>query len=427
MMLIMLHIDKLHESVGQSGSTGSQAISIPPIDWCTRNLGKDSDHVIVIQDIEEFVRNVLPEFGFETISTRSFVRKMYRWGFRQVSGVYSGLYKKNSKQPHTPYMYESKHFRKNEFSLLDRMQSTTAEKGSKAEKALFSKAERCKLDHMHSAPAEEDSKSGGVNVETKTQSSTVAERTKESEKRPMLDSPQTMQPKRARILVGDKVLSPVNSGGVPLLHGNLLQSGNVLNNLSPDGGCQALRSLPLRYTTMQNLQPNIHILQQPLPLRYSVMQNMQPNVHILQQTKISPRMTLGAADVLAWDNFSPVSPTNFHIQLMNEHPLVSYMRNQQQDLFGGRQGCLTLNESYGGKVMPMGFATVGQGPINRLHPHSGLHQRISAAGTYLHPSTSAFLNNLAGVSKLFGPQHVPPFSQPESRFHQALLDMRSSG
>jgi HSF-type DNA-binding len=418
MMLLMLHIDKLRESVGQSGSRGSQPISLSPIDWCTRNLGKDSDHVIVIQDIEEFVRNVLPEFGFETISTRSFVRKMYRWGFRQVSGVYSGLYKKNSKQPHTPYMYESKYFRKNELALLDQMQSTTAEKGSKAEKALLSKAERCKLDHMHSAPAEEDSKSGGVNVETKTQSLSKAERSEASEKRHILDSPQTMQSKRARILVGDKVLSPINLGGVPLLQGNFLQSGNVLNNLSPDDGRQALRSLPLRYTTMQNLQPNIHILQQPLPLRYTAMQNMQPNVHILQQTKISPRMNLGAANVLSWDNFLNVSPTNCHIQLMNEHPLLAYVRNQRQDLFSGRQWCLRMNEASSRKLIPMDIVAVGQEPINRLQPPS-LHPSISAAGTYLHPFTSTFLNTMADTSRWASHSNIVsplPFSQPGSRF-----------
>jgi HSF-type DNA-binding len=117
-MLVMLHMDKVLED--------QPAVSPPPIDWCTRETGDESDHVIVINDCARLVNEILPQFGFPTISTESFVRKMYRWGFRQVSSIYSGTYPNS----HTPYMYKSEHFRKGNLALLSKMESRTATKTS---------------------------------------------------------------------------------------------------------------------------------------------------------------------------------------------------------------------------------------------------------------------------------------------------------
>jgi HSF-type DNA-binding len=119
-MLVMLHMDKLAEFA----SLESQ---LPPIDWCTRNSGNASDHVIVINDCAQVINEILPQFGFPVISIESFVRKMYRWGFKQVSVVYADAYRQSSHTIHTSYMYESEHFRKDDLFMLGRM-SFTAEK-----------------------------------------------------------------------------------------------------------------------------------------------------------------------------------------------------------------------------------------------------------------------------------------------------------
>jgi HSF-type DNA-binding len=123
-MLVMLHMDKLHESQCQKESAECRPVAPPAIDWCTRQSGNETDHVIVINDCDRLVNEILPEFGFPSISTESFVRKMYRWGFRQVSGTYSGMYTR----PYTRYMYVSGHFRKDNLALLVKMESKTAEK-----------------------------------------------------------------------------------------------------------------------------------------------------------------------------------------------------------------------------------------------------------------------------------------------------------
>jgi HSF-type DNA-binding len=138
-MLVMLHMDKVHESQFQKESPDCQSVAPPVIDWCTRQSGNETDHVIVINDCDRLVNEILPEFGFPTISTESFVRKMYRWGFRQVSGTYSGTYARSF----TRYMYESEHFRKDNLSLLGKMESRTASKRIRLLADIGHKEEDC--------------------------------------------------------------------------------------------------------------------------------------------------------------------------------------------------------------------------------------------------------------------------------------------
>jgi HSF-type DNA-binding len=131
-MLLLLHVDKLHESNEKTAEF--DRVSPTPIDWCTRQTGKGSDNVIVISDCDRFVTKILPQFGFPSISVQSFVRKMYRWGFRQVSGQYSGVYRNfAADKPRTPHMYTSRYFRKDNLSLLDKMTSSTSEKRLRSE------------------------------------------------------------------------------------------------------------------------------------------------------------------------------------------------------------------------------------------------------------------------------------------------------
>jgi HSF-type DNA-binding len=152
MMLVMMHTDKLHDHPGQLGSAD---VLPSPIDWCTRNTGEDSDHVMVIWDPVRFIKETMPAFGFTSITIRSFVRKMYRWGFRQVSGAYSAC-KNMSQNLRSPYMYESQYFRRNNVALLSQMNSMTAEKRRRSAAAQKEGVELS----TNSASAEERKKCG---------------------------------------------------------------------------------------------------------------------------------------------------------------------------------------------------------------------------------------------------------------------------
>jgi HSF-type DNA-binding len=122
-MLLMLHVDKVHSRDGSRLITEN---SNPPIDWCTRDTGESSDHVIVILDCERLVKGLLPAFQFPPTSLASFVRKLFRWGFRQVSETYEVANKSQPDRLHTSYMYECPYFRKGNFPLLRQMTSHTA-------------------------------------------------------------------------------------------------------------------------------------------------------------------------------------------------------------------------------------------------------------------------------------------------------------
>jgi HSF-type DNA-binding len=130
LMLVLLHIDKEQIAwIEANGVGGSRAgPPVPPIEWCTRGTGGESDHVVVLYNVERLVKELLPQFGFPTITTYSFIRKLCRWGFHQVSAAYRGIPKTHANRPVTPQMYECQHFRRGNFALLNRMASDTAAK-----------------------------------------------------------------------------------------------------------------------------------------------------------------------------------------------------------------------------------------------------------------------------------------------------------
>jgi hypothetical protein len=128
-MLVLIHVNKEQTTWIEANSAQAGAEPpVPPIEWCTRSSGGGSDHVVVLYDLERLVKELLPQFAIAPTSVPSFVRKLCRWGFRQVSAVYGCVRKNFSNRPHTSHMYESQHFRCGNFALLTRMNSDTAEK-----------------------------------------------------------------------------------------------------------------------------------------------------------------------------------------------------------------------------------------------------------------------------------------------------------
>jgi HSF-type DNA-binding len=129
LMLVLLHIDKEHIAWIESHGPGvGKEPPVPPIEWCTRGGGGETDNVVVLYDLERLVKECLPQFGFAAISPASFVRKLCRWGFQQVSAAYEGVPKAHANRQTTSQMYECKHFRRGNFALLTRMWSDTAQK-----------------------------------------------------------------------------------------------------------------------------------------------------------------------------------------------------------------------------------------------------------------------------------------------------------
>jgi hypothetical protein len=128
-MLVLIHINKEQTAWIEANSSQAGAEPpVPPIEWCTRSSGGGSDHVVVLYDLKRLVKELLPQFAIAPTTVPSFVRKLCRWGFRQVSAVYGCVRKNFSNRPHTSHMYESEHFRCGNFALLSRMNSNTAEK-----------------------------------------------------------------------------------------------------------------------------------------------------------------------------------------------------------------------------------------------------------------------------------------------------------
>jgi hypothetical protein len=128
-MLVLIHVNKEQTTWIEANSAQAGAEPpVPPIEWCTRSSGGGSDHVVVLYDLERLVKELLPHFAIAPTSVPSFVCKLCRWGFRQVSAVYGCVRKNFSNRPHTSHMYKSEHFRCGNFALLTRMNSDTAEK-----------------------------------------------------------------------------------------------------------------------------------------------------------------------------------------------------------------------------------------------------------------------------------------------------------
>jgi HSF-type DNA-binding len=115
LMLMMLHIERMAAITSGSGPEAA------PLVWgkC-RNNNRDIDTVI-FNDPKTFVGKVLPAFGCPPTSFNSFVRKMYRWGFRRAQ-LDDG--KANARQPCERSAYACDHFRRGDFSRLALMVST---------------------------------------------------------------------------------------------------------------------------------------------------------------------------------------------------------------------------------------------------------------------------------------------------------------
>jgi HSF-type DNA-binding len=110
LMLITMHIEKM-EKVAR-GSTGG----VPPVQW--GNSETDSD-IIVFNDPDRFAAKVLPIFAFPKTSFKSFVRKMYRWGFRRAQPNESAMSNRSS----APWAFFCDNFRRGDFLRLMRMVS----------------------------------------------------------------------------------------------------------------------------------------------------------------------------------------------------------------------------------------------------------------------------------------------------------------
>jgi HSF-type DNA-binding len=124
-MLLMMHVEKDFAQKSAEQSELAEPL-IPPVEWCTRDTGDESDHVIVIYDCDRFVKDLLPMFEFPSTSPASFVRKMFRWGFRQVSEMYEVANQRQSNRPRSTYMYQCEHFRKGMVFILWALFPTSA-------------------------------------------------------------------------------------------------------------------------------------------------------------------------------------------------------------------------------------------------------------------------------------------------------------
>jgi HSF-type DNA-binding len=127
-MLILSHVEKERRSWLEAHPFSDDEPPVPSIEWCTNKSGGGSDHVVVLYNLERLVKELLPLFGFAPISEASFVRKLCRWGFHQVSTTYRAVQKHHSNRPLTSQMYECQHFRAGNYALLSHMWSDTAEK-----------------------------------------------------------------------------------------------------------------------------------------------------------------------------------------------------------------------------------------------------------------------------------------------------------
>jgi hypothetical protein len=85
-----------------------------PDEFCIAWLADEKS--FVIRNHVDFTHNVLPQF-FKATKFSSFIRKLYRWGFRQVN---RGL------GPDDPIIFGNKYFQRDDESLMAKMRSVTA-------------------------------------------------------------------------------------------------------------------------------------------------------------------------------------------------------------------------------------------------------------------------------------------------------------
>jgi hypothetical protein len=110
LMLTLMHVDR---SIANSGKKESEF----PISWT--KMGNS----FVIRDKDALCSDWLPAF-FQQTKFSSFTRKLYRWGFRQVSFTH----KSKLSQPPGEMYFGNEYFHRDDKTLLTKMRSVTAVK-----------------------------------------------------------------------------------------------------------------------------------------------------------------------------------------------------------------------------------------------------------------------------------------------------------
>jgi HSF-type DNA-binding len=77
-MLITIYLEQV-DRISSASTAGK-----PPVQWANSGSSEGEEHAIVFNDPDHFTAKVLPVFAFPPTSFRSFVRKLYRWGFRRT-------------------------------------------------------------------------------------------------------------------------------------------------------------------------------------------------------------------------------------------------------------------------------------------------------------------------------------------------------
>jgi HSF-type DNA-binding len=109
-MLITMYIEKMERSSSVSAAWE------PPLQWANSGSSEEIEHIIVFRDPDRFATMVLPLFAFPPTSFKSFVRKLYRWGFRRTQPNGDG-------DANDPRAFSCENFRRDNFLRLTRMVS----------------------------------------------------------------------------------------------------------------------------------------------------------------------------------------------------------------------------------------------------------------------------------------------------------------
>jgi hypothetical protein len=125
-MMLMLHAEKLNASGNSRGGP-------PAIEWGPSFKGKHGEApVVIVNDSVLLVRDLLPLFDMAETQFSSLVRKLYRWGFRQISKAWT-MKREANNQPRRARKESPKasgvkifmcsNFRKDNYPLLLKMTS----------------------------------------------------------------------------------------------------------------------------------------------------------------------------------------------------------------------------------------------------------------------------------------------------------------
>mmetsp|Transcript_276 Transcript_276/g.573 ORF Transcript_276/g.573 Transcript_276/m.573 type:complete len:444 (+) Transcript_276:228-1559(+) len=106
LMLMLIHIERVFAAAGKKDEDA-------PIGWTLNG------RAFVIRSKEELVQSWLPTF-FRQGKFQSFIRKLYRWEFRQVN------LPRSSSQEERKFIFASPHFQRAKPSLMAHMRSVTA-------------------------------------------------------------------------------------------------------------------------------------------------------------------------------------------------------------------------------------------------------------------------------------------------------------